>query len=610
MQEILAHPDEPKPSVLIRKRIFQVSGWAVSAAGVASVEVFLDGELRGPIEYGWSRPDIAVAYPRFPAVKHCGYMGELSARELKAGSHEVMIRVRAKDGAQRDISTEFRVDPTWMEVGEVPDCNADYQKCLLKNTPDRGVIAAARAEVARFVNQPRISLILLVSAPSDAMLQATVDSVRSLIYDQWELCLVLDPRCSDSVRRLAIRLADSDARIVIACPEHQEHQEHASLVNAALERLAGEFLGRLECGDILSPFALLEMARVLRNAPHADLIYSDEDKVDEKGSTRWDPFFKPDWSPELLCSMNYIGQFSLYRRSLFEEVGGFRGPFEKCADYDLVLRLTERTTWIRHIPRILYSRMRPLDDPEIRQPNENVRDAEKRALEEALGRRRLLGDVEPNAEHPRAWRVRYSLLEHPQITIVLPTAGKHQYVRTCLESILNSTTYPNYQLLVIDNSETHDVRNLCRELQSPKLRREEIVLQPFNYSALMNRAVSLVTSPYVVFLNDDMSIITPDWLESMLEHAQNSQVGLVGAKLLYANGCLQHAGVVIGLNAMAGHAFKHLRATEHGYFGLHQVVRNYSAVTFACAMMRRSLVLEVGGLDAENLAIAYNDVDI
>ena len=360
------------------------------------------------------------------------------------------------------------------------------------------------------------------------------------------------------------------------------------------------------------PYALFEVVRALNEDPATDLIYSDEDKTDDTGEERWDPFFKPDWSPDLLLSTNYICHFGVYRRSLVEAIGGFRPEYDGSQDYDLVLRFTERTDRIVHLPSILYSwRAIPGSTARDMMAKPYAVDAARRAVEDALRRRGVAGRVEPGYSLGQ-WRVRYDLRGQPAVTVVIPAGGKMQYLQECLESVLERSTYSNLHVLVTDDSDGPAVADLCRDLgrRDPRLKYRRFRLKPFNYSAINNAAVSLVDTPYVVLLNDDITVITPDWVEAMLEHAQRPEVGVVGALLLYPDRSLQHAGVIMGPYQNCGHAFRHFCENDPGYFELPRVIRNCSAVTFACAMMRRSVFDEVGGLDAENLTVAYNDVDM
>ena len=606
---IVVHCDRPSltfPTV-VRSNL-SLAGWALSPSGIRSVEALVDGVARGRVFYGALRPDVARAHPEYPDAEHSGFVGAVPVADLEDGEHSLVIAITADDGERLELRTRFQVDSSWLALGEVPDLTAQYQEWLKRHTPTPSELARARVRAARLRYRPTISLVVPVYNPSERALLAMVESVRAQVYDQWELCLADDASTSAHVPALLARLAAEDPRIkMVRLPEHRGI---VGASNAALALASGEFVGLLDHDDLLSPLALYEVALALNEAPDLDLIYSDEDKVDDRGF-RWDPFFKPDWSPDLLLSMNYVSHFGVYRRALVADLGGFRPGFDGSQDYDLVLRVTERTRRIHHIPSVLYSwRASAGSTARDAQAKPYALAAARRALEEALERRGIAGCVEPGCA-PGRWRVRYALNGQPGVTIVLPTGGKLQFLRPCLESLFTQSSYPNFQVLIVDNSEGSAVADLYAELaeRHPNLHYREFRLKPFNYPAINNYAVQFVDTPYLILLNDDITVITPDWIEAMLEHAQRPEVGVVGAKLLFPDETIQHAGVILGPYDNSGHAFKHFPATDPGYFDLPHVIRNCSAVTFACAMMRRELYEEVGGLDEVNLRVAFNDVD-
>jgi len=313
--------------------------------------------------------------------------------------------------------------------------------------------------------------------------------------------------------------------------------------------------------------------------------------------------------------MDYIGSFAIYRRARVRELGGFREGFEGNERLDLSLRMSERShdadLRIHHLPQLLFSRHGSAGSrSSASSAGALTESAARRAIAEALVRRKVEATIEPGSDAGR-WRVRYALQDQPQVTLVVPTGGKLRFLRPGLESLSRQTTYPNIRFLVIDNSCDDEVAALCAELAATgvTIQREPVPLQPFNFSALINHAIRMVDTPYLVLLNDDMMVITNDWIEAMLEHAQRREVGAVGCKLLYPDDTIQHAGVVFGPYEQAIHPFRHFPDSHPGYFGIHQVVRNVSAVTFACAMLRRSIFDEIGLLDDVNFRIAHNDSD-
>ncbi|HEU0113890.1 MAG TPA: glycosyltransferase, partial [Thermomicrobiales bacterium] len=325
------------------------------------------------------------------------------------------------------------------------------------------------------------------------------------------------------------------------------------------------------------------------------------------------PFFKPDWAPDLLHSLDYVGSFAAARRDLTLALGGFRDDLPGAEQYDLTLRVADRLptpeAHVVHLPRLLFSQFTPSPDAHgERDPAAEA--AGRRAVAASLARQGIEADVEPGLI-PGARRIRRALRERPPATLIVPTGGKMHYLRPCLDSLLNATTYPDIRLLVVDNSNGGEVAALCGELarNGARIRREPFPETPFNFSATINHALTLVETPYVVLLNDDMTVVTPDWIEAMLEHAQRAEIGAVGAKLLYPDDTLQHAGVIFGPYGGSTHPFRHVPPSHPGYFGFPHVVREWSAVTFACAMLRMATFAEIGLLDDVNFRVAFNDAD-
>jgi GT2 family glycosyltransferase len=507
-----------------------------------------------------------------------------------------------------ELNRSFRLDPDARP--DRRDLDAEYPEWLARRTPSESDLAQVRIQGMNLPYQPVISLVVPVHNTPETCLSLMVDSVMAQTYAKWELCLANGGSTAPHVRPFLTRLAEQDSRVkVVHLPQNLGISGHS---NASLALATGEFIGLLDSDDVLMPYALFEVVRALNEAPATDLIYSDEDKTDDTGEERWEPFFKPDWSPDLLLTNNYICHFGVYRRSLIEAIGGFRPEYDWSQDYDLVLRFTERTDRIVHLPSILYSwRAIPGSTARDMMAKPSAVDAARRAVDDALRRRGVAGRVEPGHSLGQ-WRVRYDLRGQQAVTLVIPSGGKMQYLQPCLESVLERSTYPNLHVLVTDNSDGTAVADYCRALgrRDPRLRYRRFRIEPFNYSAINNAAVSLVDTAYIVLLNDDITVIAPDWIESMLEHAQRPEVGVVGARLLYPDRSIQHAGVIMGPNQNCGHSFRHFCENDPGYFSFARITRNCSAVTFACAMMRRSVFDEVGGLDAQNLAVAYNDVDM
>ncbi len=606
---IVGHCDGPGPDApLVRHGFLIVHGWALAQAGVEEIQVLVDGQHRPSLSYGGRRPDVAAALPQFGDSVRCGFSGRVAVDGLPAGEHTLVLQVRSRDGGCIELTRRFRMPGETRPDPEGLD--AEYLEWLARRVPSGTELESMRAEGERLAYRPIVSLIVPVGETSEDAVRTTAESVLAQNYGGWELWLADGASTPEHLRLFLDRLAERDPRIKVC--HRTEDRGIAERSNAGLALAGGEFIGLIDPGDSLAASALFEVVYALNEAPDTDLIYTDEDKLDATGTVRWDPFFKPDWSPDLLLLTNYVGHLSVYRRTLVQAIGGFRPEYEGSQDYDLVLRFTERTGRIIHLASVLYSRRTIGGSLTGGEPVEGrAEDAARRAIADAIRRRGVAASVEPGWA-PGRWRVRDTLQGRPAVTLVIPSGGKMEHLRPCLESVLERSTYANLRLLVIDNSEGTAVAKLCQDLgrndSRLSCRRHRVV--PFNYPTQNNFAMTLVDTPYVVLLNDDVTLITPDWVESMLEHAQRPEVGVVGAKLLFPDRSFQHAGVILGPYETCGHPFRLFPEDHPGHHDLPHLVRNCSAVTFACVMMRRSVYDEVGGLDERNLAVAFNDVDM
>jgi glycosyltransferase involved in cell wall biosynthesis len=511
------------------------------------------------------------------------------------GFHNVLRRGwrYIKKGGLRSISAEY-------------DFNQSYQRWIDKHEPNPDELAADQEEAQSFTYQPLISIVMPVYNVDEVWLRAAIESVRNQTYGRWELCIADDASTKPHIKTVLTEYADRDKRIRVVFLEDNQGISGAS--DAALNLATGEFAGLLDHDDELASFALFEVVKLLNHEPGLDLIYSDEDKLEPDGR-RVDAFFKPDFSPDLLMSMNYISHFSVYRRQVLHEVGGFRKGFEGSQDHDLVLRTTEYTKRIAHVPKILYHWRKISGSSSTGTATKNFAyEAGIRALEDALLRRNQQGQVKMLFESH--YRVIYQVEDMPRVSIIIPTKDKAVLLRRCVESIRGKSTYSNYELIIVDNNSTEEttMAYLKRLGSYPDCRVLKFD-EPFNYCRINNYAVTEARGDLLLFLNNDTEVITPGWMEEMVSHAQHQETGAVGVKLLFPDKLIQHGGVIIGLGGFAAHAFYRLPAECYGYMALAQVTRNVSAVTAACLMMRREVFEEVGGLD-DNLDVAYNDIDM
>ncbi len=477
---------------------------------------------------------------------------------------------------------------------------------------------AIRAHIARMTDPPLISVILPAYATPLPLLRAAIASVQAQLYPHWELCIADDGSPGEALWRELQAQAAENPRIKIVRRPTNGHISAAS--NSALSLATGAFATFLDHDDLLAEHALYLVAAEIEAHPDAELIYSDEDKIDARG-LRSQPYFKTDWNAELMLAQNMINHLAVYRRATVEAVGGLREGFEGAQDHDLALRVAERTSpeRIRHIPYILYHwRWQGAQGSFSRAWADRCAEARRRAVAEHLERTGQAGEVSVQPGDARMLRVRRILPDSRlRISVIIPTRDRADLLRRAVDGVLSRTAYDPLDLLIIDNGSVEPATHaLFESLNSDPRVRILAVPGPFNFAALMNRAVAETRGEMILLLNNDISVITPEWLDEMVAQALRPNVGAVGAKLYYPDGSLQHAGVVLGVGAgpdsvrVAGHLYAGAWGGHVGYQGHLAMARNVSAVTAACLAMRRSVWDEVGGMDAEHLAVAFNDVDL
>ena len=497
-------------------------------------------------------------------------------------------------GVRRFLTLGFKRLYLWMEAQ-----SADVIDHALLPSPDPGVNSLAI--------RPLFSIVMPVYNTPPAVLMDAIESVRRQGYPDWELCIADDRSTAPGLKRLLKRIAKADNRIKVTFRKSNGHIVACS--NSAAALATGDYLFFMDHDDMIADTALFEMAAAINRQPEADILYADEDKINADG---WhhDPHLKPDWCPDNLLSRNYLGHPVVIKTTLFREIGGFRAGFEGSQDYDLILRATERTSKVLHVPRLLYHwRVVAGSVADDCYAKPYAYDAARKAIEEALVRRAEPGVV--TMLHPGYYRIRYQIREPRKVSIIIPARNQSAVLDTCLRSIRERTTWRNYEILVIDHmSDEPEFFRVLRDAQAAGMPLRWVrATGPFNFSRLVNLGAASTDGGFLLFLNNDTEIITPDWIEGLVEHAQRKSVGAVGVKLLYPDHKVQHAGVIMGLSGgVADHAFTGLPDDHPGYFYYPHVVSNFSAVTAACMMVRRSLFDEAGGFD-EQLPVEFNDTD-
>jgi len=467
--------------------------------------------------------------------------------------------------------------------------------------PAYDVGAIARA-IPDFHYKPKISVIMPVYNTPTELLDSAIRSVRMQHYENWELCICDDASPDVHVRPCLEDWQRQDSRIKVTFSSENEGISAAS--NRALQLASGEFVGLMDHDDELSKDALYEVVKLLQSQPQADMIYSDEDRLDPSGRRVW-PFFKPGWSPEYMLACMYTCHFGVYRKRLLDEIGGFRVGFEGSQDYDLVLRVSEKTKSIHHIPKVLYHwRMIEGSAAASAEAKPYAYEAAKKALRQHLQRRQISADV-VDGSLTSHYRIRFNPAGTDKVSIVIPAFGKRALLKACITSIESKTSYSNYEIVVVDRQSA--AAQLRQELSS---RPHRIVPfeGPFNSSRLINLAAKGTNGSYIILLSSNAEVISEGWIASMLGLCQQKEFVVVGAKLLYRDDLIEHAGFVLGLKGVAGRPLRKFPRNTRCGFDIASDMRNCSAVSAACMMVRKVTFEEVGGFD-EALSAAHNDID-
>lgn len=470
--------------------------------------------------------------------------------------------------------------------------------------------AKANAIMATFTRHPLISIVVPTYNSDPVFLEAMIQSVRDQTYPNWELCIADDASTSLEPAHVLRKYMALDERIKVIFREVNGHISEAS--NSALSMATGEYVALLDHDDVLPPHALFSVVRYIHLRPEARMFYSDEDKITAEGK-RTMPYFKSDWNPQMFLTQNMFSHLGVFETALIREAGGFRKGFEGSQDYDLALRCVEIAGHdkVAHIPHVLYHwRIVPGSTAGSGSEKPYALQAAIRALEEHLKRIHADATVEYPFEDLGILRVRYAVPRPvPKVSLIIPTRDGVGLLRQCIDSVFLRTIYPDYEIIVVDNgSVKEETLSYFAEIgKKPNVRilRDD---SPFNFSALNNHAATIAKGEYLCLLNNDIEVISPDWLNEMVGLASQPGNGAVGAALWYPNNTLQHGGVLIGLGGIAGHMHHMMKRGHFGYFGRAVAAQNLSAVTAACLVIRKSIYDEVGGLD-EGLAVAFNDVD-
>ena len=598
-----------RPMVWPKKaRQLKVTGWcfAISGDEITEVRARVRKNLF-PARFGTPRPDIGLEYDNRPGALRSGF--SLQAI-IPPGRSQLIMEARSANGPWETFFIHpirgaiFREQLTGDGVaGDYARWIRDYDRL------QRDDLKRIREQIGELHYSPLISILLPVYNSNLKWLRRAILSVRKQLYPRWELCIVDDASTDRKIWPFLQTCARRDRRIKLMRRTENGHISTAS--NDALGLATGDFVGLLDHDDELAPTALYFMALALNKNRNLQLLYSDEDKLEEN-NRRSEPYFKSGWNPELFLAQNFVSHLSVYRTDLIRRIGGFRIGFEGSQDYDLALRCIEqiKPEEIEHLPWVLYH-WRAGDQSTASNPiaKPYAQEAAQRAVQEHLKRTGVTGTVVPS--HGVYLQTKYALPNNPpMVSIVIPTRDQASSLKKCVNSIFEKTDYPAYELIVLDNqSQDSEALEFLAELKKRDGVRMERIDEPFNYSRLNNHGVELSRGSFVALLNNDVEVLHSDWLSEMVSRTMQPKVAMVGARLWYPNGTIQHGGVILGAGGIAGHAHIGLRHADPGYFARAHLAQDVSAVTTACAVVKREAYLQVGGFD-QNLAVTFNDVDL
>lgn len=480
-----------------------------------------------------------------------------------------------------------------------------YKIWMEKNEPKAGELEFQRN--FKFEYKPKISIVVPMYNTDETFFEKLIESLEKQTYSNWELCLA-----DGSEEKNENLKKYYEGKENIKYKFLNSNKGISENTNEAIKLATGDFIGFLDHDDILSQDCLYEVVKTINKIKNVDFIYSDEDKIDEQGE-RFEPYFKPDFSPETLQCNNYITHFVVVKKDLLKKVGNLNSKFNGAQDFDFVLRATEKANKVCHISKVLYHwRVHKSSTANVADAKPYAYEAGIKVIEEHLKRTNKKGIVEFGQDVPGIYKIKFDIKGSPKVSILIPNKDNVNLLKNCIESILNLTTYTNYEINIIENNSIQDetFEYYSKISQNSKIKILDYNTdKEFNYSSLINFGVQNSDGDFILQLNNDTKLLTKDWLELFIGYAQNKEIGAIGARLYYEDKSIQHAGIAIGLSGIAGNLLVNLPYGKHAYFGREAATRNVSAVTGACLFCRRELYEEVCFMDEINFKVAFNDVD-
>ena len=611
-----------------------IKGWAVDAHDVEFKLVKIEQGKEEDISFElnrYTRSDVAESFAELDNTKDIGFVVKLPNNKYKmrlylsAGERHEEYRVNGSKGVSRIpvvnkaknvinktiMNTKnYGLKSTWLKIKirfrtKAAFATANYNTWIKKHMPDKKELAKQRD--MKFEYSPLFSILVPLYETDEYFLDELIKSVKNQTYKNWELCFSDGSKDSERLRKIIENYSKADKRIKYT-DDKKGPLGISDNTNQAYEIATGEYIVLGDHDDLFTPDALYECVKVLNNKK-VDVIYTDEDKTDEKGKKFFGANFKPDFNIDLLRSCNYICHMFVASKKLVDEIGTFNSEFDGAQDYDFILRCVEKANEVYHIPKVLY-RWRAHSNSTSERPDSKLYafEAGRRAIEAHYKRLGIEAIVE-NGDHLGQYKTTYKIKGNPLISIVIPNKDHVEDLKKCMDSIDEKSDYKNYEYIIVENNSEEDITfEFYKQLE----KRDNVNVlywdKEFNYSAINNFGVKEAKGEYILLLNNDVEVINGDWLSQMLGYCQREEVGIVGARLYYEDDTIQHAGVVIGFGGIAGHTFVTLDEDSDLYQSRTKVACDYSAVTAACLMTKKKIYEEVGGLE-EAFKVAFNDID-